>query len=105
MKAYTLIMVVLSTINSLCDQNSGMLQVQAVTKIITPDHEDPDYVDICYAVTREMCDFCCLIDFEFCSRDICICEPVTDRHIDIIAHCGYVFVGVLMGFPIVVALL
>ena len=52
-----------------------------------------------------MCDFCCLVDFEFCSRDIGICEPVTDRHIDIIAHCGYVFVGVLMGFPIIIGIL
>lgn len=73
-----------------------------MTKVVNPDHEDPFYSDICYTITREVCDFCCLIDFEFCTRDIGICEPVTDRHIDIIVHCAYVFAGVLVGFPIII---
>ena len=80
----------------------GIGQFQAITKIVTPDHEDPNYTDVCYEITREMCDFCCLVDFEFCSRDIGICEPVTDRHIAIIVHCAYVFAGVLVGFPIII---
>ena len=49
------------------------LFVQAATKIVIPNHEDPFYTDICYEATREMCDYCCLVDFEFCARDIGIC--------------------------------
>lgn len=82
----------------ICHQHT----VTGITKISFPDHEDPNYTDVCYSITREMCDFCCLVDFEFCSRDIGICEPVTDRHIDIIVHCAYVFAGVLVGFPIII---
>lgn len=70
---------------------------------MTPDHEDPDYTDVCYEITREMCDFCCLVDFEFCSRDIGICEPVTDRHLILIVHCVFALGIVLCGIPIIVA--
>lgn len=76
---------------------------KAVTKIVTPDHEDPEYTDVCYEITREMCDFCCLVDFEFCSRDIGICDPVTDRHLILIVHCFFAFGIVLCGFPLVVS--
>ena len=82
---------------------SAGLFASAITKIVTPDHEDPDYTDVCYEITREMCDFCCLVDFEFCSRDIGICDPVTDRHLIIIVHCVFVLGLVLCGFPLVVA--
>ena len=77
--------------------------VQGVTKIVSPDHEDPDYTDVCYEITREVCDFCCLVDFEFCSRDIGICEPVTDRHLILILHCVFALGIVLCGIPLVVA--
>ena len=51
-----------------------------------------------------MCDFCCLVDFEFCARDIGICEPVTDRHLGMILDCVYVFAGINCGFPICIYL-
>jgi hypothetical protein len=49
-----------------------------------------------------MCDFCCLVDFEFCSRDIGICEPVTDRHLSIILDCVCILGGIIAGFPIII---
>ena len=49
-----------------------------------------------------MCDFCCLVDFEFCSRDIGICEPVTDRHLDIIVDCVLILGGIIGGFPVII---
>ena len=49
-----------------------------------------------------MCDFCCLIDFEFCSRDIGICEPVIDRNLGIIVDCVKVLGGIVLGFPIII---
>ena len=70
---------------------------------MTPDHEDPEYTDVCYEITREVCDYCCLIDFEFCSRDIGICEPVEDRNLVLILHCVIVFLGINCGFPIITA--
>ena len=74
--------------------------VQAATKIVTPDHDDPLYTDVCYEVTREMCDFCCLVDFEFCARDIGICEPVAQRNLYIIGHLVFVFAIILCGIPL-----
>ena len=56
--------------NQANNQKGKFWLVQAATKIAFPNHSDPDYTDVCYEVTREMCDFCCLVDFEFCSRDI-----------------------------------
>lgn len=76
--------------------------VNGATKIVTPNHSDPNYTDVCYEITREMCDFCCLVDFEFCSRDIGICEPVTDRDLGIILDCALVLGGILCGFPIII---
>ena len=84
------------------EETQNYLFVQAATKIIMPNHTDPDYTDVCYNITREMCDFCCLIDFEFCSRDIGICEPISDRNLGLIMDCVIVFTGILCGFPIVI---
>ena len=77
--------------------------VNAATKISTPNHSDPNYTDVCYEVTREMCDFCCLVDFEFCSRDIGICEPITSRDLGLLLDCTIVLGGILCGFPIIIA--
>ena len=74
----------------------------AATKIVNPNHTDPNYTDICYEITREVCDFCCLIDFEFCSRDIGICQPVSDRNLQLILHCIIVFGGIVCGFPVII---
>ena len=76
--------------------------VSAATKIVTPDHEDPTYTDACYELTREMCDFCCLVDFEFCARDIGICEPIAGRNLGILLHCVYVFTIILCGIPVII---
>ena len=77
--------------------------VNGATKISTPNHSDPNYTDVCYEITREMCDFCCLVDFEFCSRDIGICEPITDRDLGLLVDCALVLGGILCGFPIIIA--
>jgi len=50
-----------------------------------------------------MCDFCCLVDFEFCSRDIGICEPITSRDLGLLLDCTIVLGGILCGFPIIIA--
>ena len=74
----------------------------AATYIFTPDHEDPEYTDVCYEIGREMCDFCCMRDFEMCSRDIGICEPVEFRGLHMVLHVVYVFAGILCGIPIII---
>ena len=84
------------------DENGPFLFVNGATKIILPNHTDPNYSDVCYTITREMCDFCCMIDFEYCSRDIGICEPVSDRNLGIIVDCVIVLGGILMGFPLII---
>jgi len=81
---------------------SPYFSVNAETKIMVPNHTDPNYTDICYEITREVCDYCCLIDFEFCSRDIGICEPVSDRNLQLILHCVIVFGGIVCGFPVII---
>ena len=48
----------------------------AVVKVSIVDHSDPNYTDQCLEITGELCDYCCLIDFEWCSRDIYKCEPM-----------------------------
>ena len=70
--------------------------------ILTPDHTDPYYTDVCYTITREMCDFCCLRDFEFCSRDIGICEPVEDRNLSILLDLVMIIGGIVCGFPVII---
>ena len=76
------------------------LFVQGATKITSPNHTDPYYSDVCYTITREMCDMCCLIDFEFCSRDIGICNPVSDRNLGTIVDCVKILGGILLGIPL-----
>ena len=51
-----------------------------------------------------MCDFCCLLDFEFCARDIGICEPVVDRNLGILVDCVKILGSILLGFPIIIAI-
>ena len=74
--------------------------VQGATKIVTPNHTDPYYTDICYEITREMCDMCCLIDFEFCSRDIGICNPISDRNLSSVVDVCKILGGILIGIPV-----
>lgn len=79
------------------------LFVNAVTKIVLSNHTDPYYSDICYVMTREVCDFCCLVDFEFCTRDIGICLPVENRELHLLFHCAVVLGGILCGLPIMIS--
>ena len=53
-----------------------LVQSGAITKVKLVDHDDPDYTDRCLEITGELCDYCCLVDFEWCSRDIYNCEPI-----------------------------
>ena len=76
--------------------------MNGATKISTPNHTDPYYTDVCYEITREMCDFCCLIDFEFCTRDIGICEPVEFRKLEAVVECVRILGGILLGFPVLI---
>ena len=85
--------------------SESFIFVNAATKISTPNHTDPFYTDVCYEITREMCDFCCLIDFEFCTRDIGICEPVEFRGLDAVVDCAKILGGILLGFPILISCL
>ena len=90
--------------NSDSSDTGPFLFVNGATKIVLPNHTDPNYSDVCYTITREMCDFCCMIDFEYCSRDIGICEPVSDRNLGIIVDCVVVLGGIVMGFPLIIYL-
>ena len=45
----------------------------AIVKVSLVDHSDPNYTDRCLEITGELCDYCCLVDFEWCSRDIYKC--------------------------------
>ena len=80
--------------------NGPFVFVMGATKISTPNHTDPYYSDVCYTITREMCDMCCLVDFEFCSRDIGICNPVSDRNLNSIVDCVKILGGILFGIPL-----
>ena len=71
----------------------------AITKIALVDHNDPDYTDICLEITGEMCDYCCLIDFEWCSRDAYVCEPVRDRNLKAMKECIFALACVILGIP------
>ena len=77
-------------------------EVYAVTKISFANHSDPFYTDRCFEMTREICDYCCLVDFEFCSRDIGICQPVIDRNLGLLLDAVLMLGGITMGFPILI---
>ena len=57
------------------------VMVEAITKVTLVDHSDPNYTDICLQITGELCDYCCLDDFEWCSRDAYMCEPIRERNL------------------------
>ena len=64
------------------------------------DHDDPNYTDRCLEITGELCDYCCLIDFEWCSRDIYNCEPIRDRSLTQMMDCGITLGSIIIGFPV-----
>ena len=55
--------------------------VFAITKVTLVNHTDPFYMDRCLEITGELCDYCCLDDFEWCSRDIYNCQPTFNRNL------------------------
>ena len=73
--------------------------VYGITKVSLVDHNDPNYTDRCLQITGELCDYCCLEDFEWCSRDIYNCEPIRDRNLDSMEMCLLTVGGVIFGFP------
>ena len=71
-----------------------------ITKVSLVDHDDPDYTDKCLEITGELCDYCCLTDFEWCSRDIYNCQPIRDRNLSAMKQCGVALAMVIFGFPL-----
>ena len=69
------------------------------------DHDDPNYMDRCLEITGELCDYCCLEDFEWCSRDSYMCEPVRERNLKAMRDCGIALATVIIGFPILACVL
>ena len=57
-------------------------------------------MDRCLEITGELCDYCCLVDFEWCSRDIYNCEPIRDRNLDAMKDCIYTLAAIIFGFPV-----
>ena len=72
----------------------------SVTKISMVNHTDPNYWDMCLEKTGELCDYCCLSDFEWCARDISICDPIYDRQLFLIWHMFFIIGGIGAGFPV-----
>ena len=76
-----------------------LVQSGAITKVKLVDHDDPDYTDRCLEITGELCDYCCLVDFEWCSRDIYNCEPIVERDLSTMFYCLMTLTGVIVGCP------
>ena len=58
---------------------TALNSVLAITKVSLVEADNPDYTDRCLEITGELCDYCCLVDFEWCSRDIYNCQPTFER--------------------------
>ena len=81
--------------------NLALLQrVMGITKVSLVDHDDPNYTDKCLEITGELCSYCCLIDFEWCSQDIYNCEPIRDRNLDAMIDLAAGLCLVIVGFPL-----
>ena len=73
----------------------------AVTKISMVNHTDSNYWDLCLEKTGELCDYCCLTDFEICARDISICDPIYDRNMKLFETAFFTLGGIIVGFPLI----
>ena len=78
---------------------------KAITKVSLVDHDDPNYFDRCLEITGELCDYCCLVDFEWCSRDIYNCEPTQQRDLGKLVDLLACLAFIICGFPLVTACL
>ena len=74
-----------------------------ITKISMVNHTDVNYWDLCLEKTGELCDYCCLTDFEICARDISICDPMYERNMDLIQTAIFTMGGIVIGFPLIAA--
>ena len=79
--------------------------VLAITKVSLVDHNDPDYTDKCLEITGELCDYCCMVDFEWCSRDIYNCQPTFERDLMKMYQAGAILGLIVVGFPMSVCIL
>ena len=79
--------------------------VFAITKVSLVNHTDPFYMDRCLEITGELCDYCCLDDFEWCSRDIYNCQPTFLRNLIKMYQAGIILGGIICGFPLLVYIL
>ena len=68
------------------------------------NHTDPYYMDTCLEKTGELCEYCCLDDFEWCSQDTYFCDPITDRDMTLMWQAGLILGSIICGFPIAVIL-
>ena len=80
-------------------------QTYAITKVSLVDHSDPNYMDRCLEITGELCDYCCMTDFEWCSRDIYNCQPTFNRNLIKMYQAGMILGGIIFGFPLSVFLI
>ena len=85
---------------------AGLIQsTYAITKVSLVDHSDPNYMDRCLEITGELCDYCCMVDFEWCSRDIYNCQPTFNRNLIKMYQAGMILGGIIFGFPLTVFLI
>ena len=61
-------------------------------------------MDTCLEKTGELCEYCCLDDFEWCSQDTYFCDPVMDRDLRLVWEAMIILGGITCGFPIAVVL-
>ena len=80
-------------------------KVNGITKVSLVDHDDPNYMDRCLEITGELCDYCCLVDFEWCSRDIYNCEPIRERNLQKLVDLLFCLAIIICGFPLLVNVL
>ena len=62
-------------------------------------------MDRCLEITGELCDYCCMDEFEWCSRDIYNCQPTFNRNLEKMYEAGGILGGIVCGFPISVFLI
>ena len=77
----------------------------AITKVSLVELDNPDYTDACLEITGELCDYCCMVDFEWCSRDIYNCQPTFERDLLKMYQAGAILGFIIIGFPMCVCIL
>ena len=65
---------------------------------------DASYTDACKEAGTT-CEYCCLTDKVLCTKDISICDPVTDRKVNLLYQALIVIAGAVIGFPLLIRIL